>query len=919
MMKRLSFSIALVLVSCGNGEVAQKPVKQPTPTAAPIAPKATLGAIPKLRLPQNVKPTSYALHMRMSPTDEKIIGTVNIDVEVKEPTHVIWIHVGDNLDVRKVSLDASTKSGRAERAPSENAGVSEDFVGLLFDEGVKAGIHRLTLEYEGKLPSRDGRGAYRQEERGDWYIFTQFESLDARRAFPCFDEPGFKTPYQITIDAPKDQLVFANTPQTNEKNEKVGADGYKTVTFAPSQPLPSYLVAFAVGPFEVVDAGKAGANQTPIRIIVPKGRSAEAKYAAETTGKVLEALEKYTDIPYPYEKLDHIAVPQKGGAMENPGLITYGTTTILGKPEDKSIRLQRGYLGIAAHELGHIWFGDYVTTAWWDDIWLNESFATWISAKIVDELHPEWDGAVNKVFSRNGIMQGDALVNARRIRQPIESKHDIANSFDGITYQKGGAVIGMMEAYVGEANFKRGVHGYLQRHQHGNATASDFLTDVVIPFPEALQKTFAPAYTTFLDQPGVPLLTAELACDPSGNHTVKYTQSRYLPQGSAGSASDQIWKIPVCSTHEENGKATPRGSCALVEGKTGAELLVSKKCPEWINPNGGATGYYRVQFTGKNGNDQLARLVKNKTLPVPDRLSTLGDALAFVRSGQMKEGDVLGLVAPLVEEGNRHLTSMTTGLVGGLSDMLVPDNLRPNYRRFVTKVYGAKATKLGLQPKANEDDSTRLLRPGLVSLVAREGEPSVAAPLNAEARKLTEAWIVERKGIDHDMIGLVMWLGARNADEALWTKLHEAAKTTKDRKERTHLLDAMGAVTDPKLIEKNFAVVLSDDFDPRESMTLFWGALTEPKNRQMAYDWMKASYDRLIARMPKDWGAGLAGAAGRFCDSAHRADAEAFFKERATKTTGGPRILAQVLEGMSLCEAQRPARQESVSAFLSKQ
>jgi alanyl aminopeptidase len=883
------------LASCSNPPPPAQPATPP-PLAAvkPFVPPTPPSA-PKLRLPTTVRPTAYALTMHMSPTEERISGQVDVDVKITEPTDVIWMHAGENLNVSA----AQVTGGAAQSARIERGG--DEMVGLVFSGKLAAGDYKLRVTYDGKLPSRDGRGAYRQEEKGDWYIFTQFESTSARRAFPCFDEPSFKTPYTITIEAPKDQLVFANTPQSSEAPK---GDGWKSVTFAPSKPLPSYLVAFAVGPFEVVNAGTAGQNKVPVRIIVPKGRTSEAKYAAETTGKIVDRLEKYFGIPYPYEKVDHIAVPMKGGAMENPGLITYGTTTILGKPEDKSIRLERGYLGIASHELGHIWFGDYVTTAWWDDIWLNEAFATWISAKIVHEMHPEWDGLVGRVQSRHGVMFNDALVNARRIRQPIESKHDIANAFDGITYQKGGAVIGMFEGWVGEEAFKKGVHEYLSAHAYGNATATEFLKEVGAHSGHA--DTFASAFSTFLDQPGLPLVTAELSCDKGAPPKLVVSQQRYLPTGSSGS-TDQVWKLPVCATYP-GGK-----SCTLLTSASGdVPLTDAKTCPAWVDANAGGTGYYRVMYKG----DLLQKILKNKAIPIHDRLSTFGDALALVRSGKLQDGDLLAYVPELVQEGNRHMIGMTTGLVGGLEDKLVPAELDPNYRKFINKIYAARANQLGWKPKAGEDDGTRLLRPGIARLVA-ESDPK--SPLAVEARKLTEAWLTDKKAIDHDLVGTVLGVAAHHGDKALWDKLHAEAKKTQDRQERNHLLGAMGSFRDPQVVDQNLQLFLTDEFDPRESLTLLFGASGDNKTRQKAWDFMKANFDKIVARMPKDWGSSLVGLGGGFCDGDHKSDVEHFFKERIHKLDGGPRSYAQTVESIALCQAQLPARQASVSAFLKKQ
>ncbi|HXU82465.1 MAG TPA: M1 family aminopeptidase, partial [Polyangia bacterium] len=471
----------------------------------------------------------------------------------------------------------------------------------------------------------------------------------------------FKIPWQLTLDVPDKALAFANTPQAAER--ALGA-GTKRVTFAQTRPLPSYLVAFAVGPFEIVDAGKAGRKPTPVRIIVPKGKTEEAAYAVKTTGEVVKRLEDYFDIPYPYEKLDHIAVPQKGGAMENPGLITYGTGTILGRPGEKNIGLERGYLSIAAHELGHIWFGDLVTTSWWDDIWLNEAFATWISAKIVHEIHPEWQSDAGRVQSRNGVMRGDALASARRIRQPIESKNDIANAFDGITYQKGAAVIEMWENFFGPEKFRDGVRRYLKKHADGNATAHEFLTDVE---GETNQPVLAAGFATFLDQPGYPLVKASLECSKGQPAKVTLSQKRYRALGTAG-LPDQSWLVPVCVRH-------PGGrTCQLLTDKPAEVVLenTGKGCPAWVLPNAGGVGYYRTDYQG----DLLKKVLADggKALTVPERLSVLGDVQALVTAGTLPAGQALELVPALARDFNRFIVGATAGIIGGLSDHYVPDD-----------------------------------------------------------------------------------------------------------------------------------------------------------------------------------------------------------------------------------------------------
>jgi aminopeptidase N len=294
---------------------------------------------------------------------------------------------------------------------------------------------------------------------------SQFEDVSARRALPCFDEPGWKTPWRITIDAPSAHFVAANSPEARA-TPLADRPGWTRHEFSVTRPLPAYLVALAVGPYEVVDGGVAGANRTPLRYIVPKGRAAEARYAKEVTPRLLEILEAYFGVPYPFEKLDSLARPDsvRSFAMENAGLITYGTDSMLATEREETPRFRRGYAGVAAHEIAHMWFGDLVTMAWWDDAWLNEGFATWIGQKTMYRLRPEWDDGAWRARERARAISTDRLASARRVRNPVEAKDRIADAFDSISYEKGGAVLEMFERWMGEERFRQGVRDYLARH-----------------------------------------------------------------------------------------------------------------------------------------------------------------------------------------------------------------------------------------------------------------------------------------------------------------------------------------------------------------------------------------------------------------------------------------------------------------------
>jgi len=338
---------------------------------------------PKLRLSevQNIQPVSYRAELTLDPMKDDFTGSISIRMDVKKPAQTIWLEQ-EKITIRSASLTAGGKTMTAKTLPG-----GEDFVGFQFDSPVPAGLAEFKIEYSGIVITKNSSAIFRQQDNGNWYIFSQFEPTDARGAFPCFDEPSYKTPWQLTLHVPAADNAISNTNPGSNKIE----GGTRTVVFHETQPLPSYLVAFGVGPFEYVPAGFTAMKHAPVRIVVPKGHMAEAKYAAEVTAAIINHHEKYFGIPFPYEKADQVAVPDTSGwgAMENPGMVTYAQTILLAQPQNDTIGRKRNYFTAAAHELAHQWFGDLVTTAWWNDIWLNKAFATWFKQKTTREMHPE--------------------------------------------------------------------------------------------------------------------------------------------------------------------------------------------------------------------------------------------------------------------------------------------------------------------------------------------------------------------------------------------------------------------------------------------------------------------------------------------------------------------------------------------------
>ena len=898
-MKRpIALVFVAMLFSCAGATAndAPKPAGNATSAVtldAGARPAAIAETPPSLRLPDGVRPVRNAATLTIVPTLDTFDGDMKIEIDVAAPLPLLWLNA-DGLTLERAEAQVAGATIPARVVPG-----GADFVGLAFDKPLPKGRATVHVVYRGKLSRTEVDGASRQLEGGDWYVATHFEPIAARRVFPCFDEPGFKVPWQLTMRVKKGDTALTNTPVVSSED---GADGFTTVRFAETKPLPSYLIAFAVGPFGIVDAGKVGLRNTQVRIITPRGKESWARFAKESTGPVLALLEKYFGGPYPYEKLDMIAVPMMGGAMENPGLITFRQSMILSKPDMESTFFRRSYAGVCAHELAHQWFGDLVTMEWWDDLWLNEAFATWMTPKIMEQYRPEWDAPSSRALSANGAMRTDSLVSARQIRQPIVSKDDIKNAFDGITYQKGAAVITMFERWVTPETFQKGVQRYMREHANGNATAKDFLGAV----SAEAGRDVGTAFSTFLDQPGVPVVTAELSCKPKAAE-LTLSQSRYLPAGSVGSVPSTPWQAPVCARFGIGNKVD--GACTLLGDKTGALPLPS--CPDWVLPNDAASGYYRVGY----GQNVLKGLTKKlDVLSAPEKIALVGDLNALVRAGKLDYGALLELVPALARDKNVHVVDAVVGPVGGLRDIpLFNEATRPAYAKFIRDAFGARARALGMHSKPGENDETRFIRPIVVDLVADQGEDEA---MRKECTKLSLAWLADKGAIEPELIGTALNIAASFGDRALFDAFLAEAKKTPERADRDRLLGALGQFRDPSIVPLALALTLTDDFDARDTIRIVWSATRLPSTLPLAYAFVTKNFDALVARLPRDWGAGFPNVGAALCDDSRRGEVEAFFKERSTKFVGGPRVLAQSLESLHLCSTFRQAQEPKVTAFL---
>ncbi len=853
---------------------------------------------PKLRLGDSVVPIRYSIDLKVVPNQDLFEGTAEIDVDVRQPSRTIWLNA-TKLNIKT----ARFQSAAANTATATLVPGGDNFAGLSFPTEV-TGKGTLHLAYEGRVSRNSSAGLFQMKDADEWYVYSQFEPTDARRAFPSFDEPSFKVPWQLTLHVRQSDMALSNTPMLSETPE---SGGMKAVKFAVTKPLPSYLVALAVGPFDAVNAGKVG--KTPLRVITPKGRGSEAKYAAEAIPQLLKLLEQYFGAPYPYEKLDSIVMPVSNFAMENVGLITYGQSLLLSKPENDSIARQRSCAIVAAHEMAHQWFGDSVTTSWWNDIWLNEAFATWMETKIVTQWKPDWNMDVQQVDERLGAMAIDSLVSTRKIRQPIVSDDDIANAFDGITYQKGAAVITMFEHWIGADTFRKGVRQYVKQHANGIATTADFEAAI----GAAAGRNIAPAFDSFLDQAGVPLVSVSLDC-ATKEPKLKLAQKRSLPIGSPGSGQ-QAWQLPICVKYEADGDVYSQCE-VLSETQSEISLKRAKSCPTWILANDGEVGYYRVDYGGNLLQQALAE--GGRHLTTAERVGVLGDVRALVDSGQMSPQLALALVPQFSGDPAREVVESALGIAGLVKGRGVPDELRPKASAYIRDIFAKRALDLGWQPQAGEDESKRLLRRALVPDVASEGEEKA---LIAKAGELANAWLTDHKAISPDLVGSVLNVAAEFGDKDLFDRFHAAAKSEKDHRTRETLIRTLGAFRNPAIAKAGMALLLTNEFDARESFYgLLFGPLAYPETRALPFDFVKANLDALLAKLPREVGGDFAAAlpeVGRaFCDAGRRAEVQSFFEERVKAYTGGPRNLAKTLESVDLCVAKKNAIGPDLVDFL---
>ena len=906
------FGFALVAAVACSPAMKEKGETPPThtSTATTSAPSTTAGdeAPPRVRLPTDVKPTRYALMLEIVPSRERFSGSVDIDIQLDRARDVVWLH-GAGLTAKVATVtpaDGAPVHAKYEQL-DEDGGVA-----LRLEHAIKPGKATIHIEFDAPF-GRHLDGLYRVDTGGQSYAFTQFEAISARHAFPGFDEPAFKTPFDVTLRIAKGQEAIANT---KEIARGPLADGLVEVKFARTQPLPTYLLCWAVGALDVVEANslppsKVRSTSLSLRGVATNGRGRELAFALARTGAIVTALEDYLEIPYPFDKLDIIAVPDRQGAMENPGAITFNEWLLLVDEKSAPVDQKRAFSGVMAHELAHIWFGDLVTMPWWDDLWLNEAFATWMGTRTVAALSPAMQADVHQLGRVQDAMGLDGLTSARRIRQPIESTHDIKNAFDGITYQKGSGVIAMFERWLGPDVFRKGLHRYLEAHRFGNATAKDLFAAL----SDESKRDVATPFSTFVDQPGVPVVAASVVCDAKSH--VALAQSRHLPLGSTGDPK-ATWQIPICARYAVGKKISE--SCTLLTSTEGT--LPLDACPDWVLPNADAAGYFRFALAPAD----LAKLTK-KGLPllsVREKLAVADSVWAAYSRGTTPAADVLAALEPFAKDAHPMLATEPLGMVTQAREWLFTDPLREKVEAYGRKLYEPAFAELGYAaPKGKgEDDERSILRAQIVWFLATTARHPA---LRKELSKRGRAYVgyggdgaIHESAIDANLVGIALATAAEESEPAFFDALEARLGKTDDPVLRGRVLQALGYARGPAAIARARALA----FDPRvkvsETLSTVWPQLDDMATRADAWKYIEDNFDKLLARLGRESSLGLVSAPARFCDEAQAAEVEAFLRPRIEKLEGGPRVLATTLERIRLCSARKKAQEASVRAFFKK-
>ena len=859
------------------------------------------------RLPLEVKPTRYRADLWVDLDAGRFDGRLAIDLVLSDIRGAITLHA---VDLTVVAAEIETDAGgiiaaTAIRPDSESETLTFDF-GL----ALPAGRATLRLGWSGKF-SPGLRGLY----RAGGLAVTQFEAADARRLFPCFDEPAFKATWQIALaDVPAGVVAISNGRILSDESggSAEGKDaGLRRIVFAPTPPLSSYLVALVIG--ELVASETASARGIPIRTwAVPEKRPLTA-FAQGAAVAVLPLLEDYFGLPYPFGKLDQIGVPNfEAGAMENAGAITFREVALLLDVASAPLAVQKRAAEVITHELAHQWFGNLVTMVWWDDLWLNEAFATWMAYKIVDAWRPEWRIWMDFEMGKGSALVLDALQSAHPIRADVRNAEEAGESFDAITYEKGGAVLRMIEGFLREDRFRDGIRLYMRRHREGNATADDLWGAL----GDASGQPILELANGWIRQMGYPLITVTGAPATAGGRArITLDQRRFFADPEAREeGAPTRWMVPTVLRFRD--AAGVKEQPVLLRGPSQEVELEAEGDVAWCLANAGGRGFFRTAYEPT----ALARLVSAiDALGPEERLGLVSDQWALVRAGQVGVTGFLDLVSGLGGETDHVVLEEILTRLSVIEHRHVGDDDRARFQAFVASLFAASAARLGWQPAhhggAAEDDETRLRRAAVLRarvLLARVPQ----AIAEAEAR-FTEHVELGRGALDPNLLDVVVTAAARTADHGRFEGLRRRVQSETDPAAKRRFLHALARVESPELVGPAVELAMGDEV-PMQDFTSYLGVLLGNRaTREGAWTLIRTRWSEVRGKADSPMLARrLIEALSVLPERRHMVEVQSFLETH--RVEGARQATAQTLERLRMDVALRERLVPQIAGWLSR-
>ncbi len=813
------------------------------------------------QLPKTVVPRHYAIHIL--PDLEKFTthGMVTIDIEVLKPVDEITLNA---LDM--IATNATLVAGRKEIQIKPRMNVPKQTVTLPLPETLKPGKYRLTLGFNGQM-TEQAQGLfyvnYTAPSGKKLMLGTQMEPSDARRMFPCWDEPVFRATFELTVVLPDKFKSYSNTPIDRETTM---SDGLKEVRFARTPAMSSYLVVLVAGELEEV---KDQVDGVEIRVVTTEGKKEQGRYALEATKALLHYYNEYFGIKYPLPKLDQIAIPGGfSGAMENWGGITYNESVLLFDPKTSSQQTRRDIYVSVAHEMAHQWFGDLVTSAWWNDLWLNEGFATWMENKATDHFNPDWQMWLTAAADKSVVMSSDARKTTHPIEQKVDNESDANDAFDNITYQKGAAIIRMLENYIGEEQFRKGVRRYLSAHRYSNAATADLW----VGLEKASGKPIRAIAEGWTEQPGLPLVkVASESVD--GRQAITLTQERFAVRDPK--ADSLSWTIPVTLL---NVSASEKPAKLLLTD----EPLSMKfgDASDVIKANPGDHGYYRVQYD----HELAARLQREMPRLSPaDRLNLLNDAWAMAEAGRSSTAEYFGLAISVRNEAAYAVADQVISKLLWLDDLEQDQPGQKAFRVRACALLQPQLRRVGWDAKTGEPPNDAMLRNRVIVALGHFEDPTVIA----EAKSRFERFVVDAGSLKPDLRPAVLRTAGRFADTGIYKQLHELARKATGVEERQLYVGAMTEALDATLARATLEISLADELVPQEATALV-GQVAGNGRSELAWEFACTNVAKLLAKVDGfDRNNYLPGIASAFSDAVRAGELIEFVRKNVSEDAAG--------------------------------